>query len=74
MAYGELEPIVRFFECSGLLINCKSSAMELMLRTFFPFLCRNWNSCAMKRQGLVVFVGVHLEILGWRLVPMVLCL
>ena len=22
-----------------------------------PFLGRNWNSCAMKRQGLVVFTG-----------------
>ena len=57
MAYGELEPIVRFSECFGFLINCDSSAMELMLRTFFPFLRRNWNPRAMKRQGLVVFAG-----------------
>ena len=57
MAYGELEPIVRFSECSGFLINCDSSAMELMLRTFLPFLGRNWNPRVMKRQGLVVFAG-----------------
>ena len=57
MSYGELAPIVRFSECSGLLINCDSSVMELMLQIFFPFLGLNWNSRAMKRQGMVVFVG-----------------
>ena len=31
MAYGELETTVRSSEHSDLLINCDSSAMELML-------------------------------------------
>ena len=52
-AYGELEPIARFFERSGFIINCISSAMEFMLRTFFPY----WNPRMMKRQGLVVVAG-----------------
>ena len=55
--YGELEPIAQFFERSGFLINCDSSAMELMFRTFFPFFGRNWNPRMMKRQGLVVIAG-----------------
>ena len=57
MVYGEFEPIVRLSKCFDFLINCDSSTMELMLRTFFPFLGRNWYPRAMKCQGLVVFAG-----------------
>ena len=56
--YGELEPIARFSERSGFLINCDSSAMELMFRTSSLFVGRNWNPLMMKRQGLVVIAGV----------------
>ena len=48
---------MRISECSDLLINCDSSTMELMLRTFFPFLGRNWNLRGTMRQGLVLFTG-----------------
>ena len=40
LVYRELETTVRFFECFGLLINGDSSAMEIILRTFFPFWVR----------------------------------
>ena len=46
---------MRIFERSGLLINCDSSAMELMLRTFFLFWGRKWNLRGTKSQCLAVF-------------------
>ena len=36
MAYGELEPIVRFSECFGFLINCDSSAWYQSLGIRIP--------------------------------------
>ena len=56
-AYGELEPIVRFSECSGFLINCDSSCNEAHDSNLLPFLGHNWYPRAMKHQGLVVFMG-----------------
>ena len=54
LVHGELETIVRFFECFSLLINGGSFAMEPIL---LPFLGCNWNLRVMKRQGLDVFAG-----------------
>ena len=54
LVYGESETIARLFECFDLLINGDFFAMDLILRTFFPFL---GATGIRKRQGLVVFVG-----------------
>ena len=68
MAYGELETIVRISERSGLLINCDSSAMELMLRTFFPFWVVTGICVGRSVKAWPSSQEVRLEILGCRLV------
>ena len=69
LVHGELETTVRFSECFGLLINGDIPAMELILRTFFPFL---GATRMRKRQGLAFFAGGQPKDSGSA--PMDLCL
>ena len=57
LVHGELETTVRVSECYCLLINEDFSTMELILRSFFLFLERNYDPREMRHQGLVVFAG-----------------